>query len=137
MSEAPDDSVQILKNYGRDVGIAFQIVDDILDFISTEEELGKPAGSDLTQGTLTLPAMILNERYPRDNPIKRLFLNPNDPNELKLALEQVRNSSIVDECYKLAKEYCDKACRQIINLPSGIVRQSLLDLADFVVIRKS
>jgi geranylgeranyl pyrophosphate synthase len=52
------------------------VVDDILDFISTEEELGKPAGSDLGQGTLTLPAMLLNQRYPNDNPVKTLIPEP-------------------------------------------------------------
>ncbi len=117
LSQAPESSIQKLKSYGRDLGLAFQIVDDILDFIGTEEELGKPAGSDLAQGTLTLPAILLNERYPQDNPVKRLFQNRNKIENIKLAIEQIRNSSIVDECYRIAKDYCDNACRQIKDLP--------------------
>jgi octaprenyl-diphosphate synthase len=136
LSEAPESAIEKLKSYGLGVGIAFQIVDDILDFTGTEEELGKPAGSDLLQGTLTLPAMLLNQRYPDDNPVKRLFLNKKDTNYVKLAIDQVRNSEIVDECYRTAKEYCDNACREIESLAPSPSRQSLIDLADFVVLRK-
>jgi geranylgeranyl pyrophosphate synthase len=137
LSRAPEKSTLKLKSYGRDLGIAFQIVDDILDFIGTEQELGKPAGSDLTQGTITLPAMLLNERYPDDNPVKRLCQNRNDVENVELAIEQIRNSSIVDECYRTAKEYCDSACRQIQDLPGDPSRRALIDLADFVVQRKN
>lgn len=137
LSRAPEKSVQKLKSYGRDMGIAFQVVDDILDFIGTEEELGKPAGSDLAQGTLTLPAMLLNERYPDDNPVKRLFQNRKDTKNVALAIEQIRNSSIVEECYQTAREYCDRACQHIRDLPGDSSRQALIDLADFVVQRKN
>ena len=135
LSSAPEESIQKLKNYGRELGIAFQIVDDILDFIGTEEELGKPAGSDLAQGTLTLPAMLLNERYPENNPVKRLFQNRKDLKNVELAMDQIRNSSIVDECYQTAKEYCDRACQRIQDLPGDSSRQALIELADFVVKR--
>ena len=98
LSEAPEQSIKILNEYGYNLGIAFQIVDDILDFIGTEEEMGKPTGSDLAQGTLTLPAMLILERYPEDNPVKSLFQNKQDKQEnIKLAIELVRNSSVVDE----------------------------------------
>jgi octaprenyl-diphosphate synthase len=137
LSQAPEKATRRLKSYGRDLGIAFQIVDDILDFIGTEEELGKPAGSDLAQGTITLPAMLLNERYPEDNPVKRLCRHRNDTRNIELAIEQIRNSSIVDECYRTAREFCASACRQIQDLPGGPYRQALQDLADFVVKRKN
>lgn len=136
LSEAPEPAVQILKQYGQELGLAFQIVDDILDFIGTEKELGKPAGSDLIQGTLTLPAMLLNERYPHDNPIKRLFLDRNKKENIQQAIEQVRNSDIVEECYRTAREYCDKACLHLKELPANAAAESLENLADFVVIRR-
>ncbi len=136
LSEAPEPAIQILKNYGINLGLAFQIVDDILDFIGTEKELGKPAGSDLTQGTLTLPAMLLNERYPQDNPIKRLFLDRNKKENIQQAIDQVRNSDIVEECYQTARKYCDEACRNLKDLPTNAAIASLENLADFVVIRR-
>ena len=64
---------EALRDVGLNVGMAFQVVDDILDFAGDEEEMGKPIGSDLMQGTLTLPSLLLMDRYPKDNPIKKAF----------------------------------------------------------------
>jgi octaprenyl-diphosphate synthase len=136
LSDAPENASKILKEYGYNLGLAFQIVDDILDFIGTEEELGKPAGSDLAQGTLTLPAMLLNKKYPGNNPVQTWFNDRHDSRNIKLAIEQIRNSPVVDECYQAAKGYCETACRQIRQLESGPSRQALIDLADFVVMRR-
>src|SRR5215208_952028 len=58
IGKAPDTAVQALRQYGSDVGMAFQIVDDVLDLREDESQLGKPAGHDLTQGTVTLPTII-------------------------------------------------------------------------------
>jgi octaprenyl-diphosphate synthase len=132
LSEAPEESVAILKEYGDNLGIAFQIVDDILDFTSTEEAMGKPVGSDLSQGTLTLPAMLLMERYPQDNPVKRLF-ETGDKKNVPLAIEMVRNSPIIEKCYQVASEYCDKACHNLNLLPENTNRKALTDLAKYVV----
>ena len=129
LSQAPEKSVQILKEYGYNFGIAFQIVDDILDFIGTEEELGKPVGSDLVQGTLTLPAMLLLERYPEDNPIKRLFQDRGKQENVKLAIELVRSSSIAEECYTVASDYSARACYNLNLLPDNPSRQALIELA--------
>ena len=137
LSEAPEASIKVINEYGYNLGIAFQIVDDILDFIGTEEELGKPTGSDLAQGTLTLPAMLLLERYPEDNPVKRLFNNRDDKQNIKLAIESVRNSSIVDECYKVASDYCARACQNFDLLPASASRQALVELAEYVTKRKN
>lgn len=134
LSQAPEEAVEILKNYGDNLGTAFQIVDDILDFTSTEEVMGKPVGSDLTQGTLTLPAMMLIECYPDDNPIKRLF-ESGDRKNVDLAIEMVLNSSIIDDCYQVASEYCELACRNLDLLPENNSRQALLGLANYVVKR--
>lgn len=136
LSQASEESITVLKDYGHNIGIAFQIVDDILDFIGTEEELGKPVGSDLAQGTLTLPAMLLLERYPEDNPVKKLFQNPDEHENVKLAVEVIRNSSISEECYAIASDYCTKACHSLDLLPDSPSRQTLIELANFVINRK-
>jgi geranylgeranyl pyrophosphate synthase len=136
LSDAPEKSIQILKDYGYNLGIAFQIVDDILDFTSSEEELGKPIGSDLAQGTLTLPAMLLLERYPEDNPVKKLFQNGEKPENVKRAIEMLHGSPIIQECYTLASDYCTKACHNLGQLPDESKRQALAELARYVIERK-
>ncbi|MBI2288129.1 MAG: polyprenyl synthetase family protein [Chloroflexi bacterium] len=136
LSQAPEESIQILIEYGYNLGIAFQIVDDILDFIGTEEELGKPTGSDLTQGTITLPSLLLLEHYPEDNPVKRLVSNRDDPENIKQAIELVRNSSIIQECYQLADEYVARARHNLKLLPENDSRQSLGQLADYIITRR-
>ncbi len=135
LSKATEEQVGIMKEYADNLGIAFQIVDDILDFTSTEEAMGKPVGSDLIQGTLTLPAMMLAESYPNDNPVKKAF-ETKDKKEAARAIEMVRNSNIIDECYKVASGFCGKACVNLKALPDTPARKSLYDMAEFVVKRE-
>jgi len=141
LSQAPEDSIKILHDYGFKLGIAFQIVDDILDFVGTEQEMGKPIGSDLSQGTLTLPAMLLLEQHPDDNPVRELFNDPDMPekdkrDKIRRAIELVERSTIVKQCYQLASDYCDKACQNLEKLPDKPSRQALRDLTDLVISRK-
>ena len=136
LSKASEESVAIMKEYGDNLGLAFQIVDDILDFTSTEAAMGKPVGSDLNQGTLTLPSLLLMERYPDDNPVKRLF-ETRDKKNVALAIEMVLNSSIIEECYKIASEYSERACLNLDSLPENASRQALLDLAEYVVSQRA
>ncbi|MCJ7769118.1 MAG: polyprenyl synthetase family protein [Dehalococcoidales bacterium] len=137
LSRAPEEAIQGLKEYGYNLGIAFQIVDDILDFVSTEAAMGKPVGSDLAQGTVTLPSLLLMQRYPEDNPVKRIFNNEGGKQQnIKKAIEIICNSGIIEECYSTASDYSNKACRNLNILPDNPSRQALLGLADYVVQRK-
>lgn len=136
MSQAPEEAIQVLIDYANNLGIAFQIIDDILDFTGTEEELGKPAGSDLVQGTFTLPAMLLVEYYPRNNPVEKFFNNRDHPEYAKQAIEKIRDSSVLRECHQLAEEYCATACLNLKQLPDRDSRESLKELAGFVTRRR-
>jgi geranylgeranyl pyrophosphate synthase len=135
LAKAPEECVTIMKEYGDNLGIAFQIVDDILDFTSTEAAMGKPVGSDLLQGTLTLPAIMLLERYPDDNPVRKVF-ETKDKVDASKVIKMVLDSSIIDDCFKIAWEYRDKACARLELLPDGVTRRALHDLAEFVVKRE-
>lgn len=139
LSQAPEKSVKSLKEYGHNLGIAFQIVDDILDFTSTSEKLGKPVGSDLVQGTITLPAMLLVKHYPDDNPVKGLFENRNENQEqnIALAIKLIRESSIVPECYQIAEEYGARACQNLSQLPENSSHQALVDLTEYILRREN
>jgi geranylgeranyl pyrophosphate synthase len=137
LSGAPEPSIQLLNEYGYNLGMAFQVVDDILDFVGTEKQLGKPAGADLMQGTFTLPAMLVRERYPEEPAIKNLFKNKDDQTDTKKVIDLVRHApEITEECYRIANDFCSKACRSLSQLPDKAARRSLLELADYVVRRK-
>lgn len=137
LSDAPEEAIKILREYGLNLGVSFQIVDDIFDFIGTEQELGKPVGSDLAQGIITLPTLMMIERYPEDNPVKRIFKNEGDREKnIKEAIEMVRNSQIVDECYRVALDYSTRASHNLQQLPDTPSRQALFTMAEYVVKRK-
>ncbi len=133
---ASEESIQSLRDYGINLGISFQIVDDILDFTATEKELGKPVASDLIQGTMTLPSMMVLERFPGDNPVRRIFNHEGDSREnVKEAISLLKKSTIIEECYKMASEYSDKALCSLREMPDNKNRQALMALSDFVVKR--
>jgi geranylgeranyl pyrophosphate synthase len=134
-----DTQSQSLRDYGENLGMAFQIVDDILDFSGDASEMGKPAGSDLMQGTLTLPALLLIERQPDNNPVKRYFDGRNKAKHLATALEMIRDSDILDESFKVAYDFRDKALRALEDLTAGDApaRESLGDVAYWVTQRSS
>jgi len=137
LSCAPEEAIQGLKEYGYNLGIAFQVVDDILDFVSTKAEMGKPVGSDLIQGTVTLPSLMLLERHPGDNPIKRFFNKEGDKQEnIIQAIKMICDSGIIEECYQIASDYSNKACSSLSLLPDNPSRQALLTLAEYVVQRR-
>ncbi len=134
---APPEWIASLRDYGENVGMAFQIVDDILDFQGDESELGKPTGSDLMEGTLTLPSLLLMERNPEDNPVKRLFANQNRQEHLAEAIFLIQNSDILDESYRVAEDFRQRAVAALEPLPDSPDRAALNDIADHVVRRRS
>ena len=137
LSGAPETIVQTLKSYGHNIGMAFQIVDDILDVQGSTEEIGKPVGNDLLQGVLTLPAIMLMERHPTENPIEELFQSHDHGNgeSLKRTLEMIQNSEIIEDCYGVVRDYCLKASSAVETLSDGPSRRSLLDLSNYILER--
>ena len=130
---------EALRDYGENLGMAFQIVDDILDFAGDEAELGKPTGSDLMEGTLTLPALLLMERQPADNAVKKLFASQDGEREMHLAdaLTQIRDSDILDEATGVARDFRDRAAAALDLLPDSADRAALIEIADYVLSRRS
>ncbi len=129
---------EALRVYGLNVGMAFQVVDDILDFAGDEQEMGKPIGSDLLQGTLTLPSLILMERYPKDNPIKKAFRSRKPKTEhVAQAVYMVLNSDILNEAYGVARDFRDRALASLRTLPESEARSALEDIAEYVLDRRA
>ncbi len=132
---APEPQVQAMREYCFNIGMAFQMVDDLLDVQGDASEMGKPVGKDLLQGVLTLPTIMLMEKYPDDNPVQALFADPSHHGNLDTVLEMINNSTIVDECYEVIGQYCVKAAESLEILPDGPARRSLLTLLEYMLDR--
>ena len=133
LSNVSDEMAEQLYGYGRDLGLAFQIVDDILDFTSPTEILGKPAGSDLISGNITAPVLFAMEENPElVTLIDREFKQKGD---IEQALQIVNESQGINRARELAGYHAKLAVKQLECLkPSGASR-SLFELADYVLSR--
>jgi geranylgeranyl pyrophosphate synthase len=138
LSEAPEDDVQVLRHYGKQLGMAFQIVDDILDMESTEEQLGKPVGGDLRQGIVTLPTMIyLDTAGATDAEVIRQVIEGEDRSDDQIyrAIERISASGAIKQAHAHAERLVEEAKASLAAFADIPARRSLLDLADFVVQR--
>lgn len=133
LSETSEPLATALYGYGRNLGLAFQIVDDILDFTGSTEELGKPAGSDLKSGNLTAPVLYALEEQPYlEKLIEREFAQPGD---LEQALSLICDSQGIERSRELARDHARMAIECLAELPQSSYRQVLIKLTDYVLRR--
>jgi all-trans-nonaprenyl-diphosphate synthase len=129
LSDANPDTATSLYSYGRNLGLAFQIVDDILDFTGSTEVLGKPAGSDLASGILTAPVLYtLNTQPYLEVLIEREFSEAND---LKSALEIIESGSGIEQAQELAAKHSRLAVQDLECLAPSDSTQALKKLIDY------
>jgi len=138
LGNAPEEEVRALREYGYNLGMAFQIVDDILDFIGNEDVLGKPVGSDLRQGTITLPVFYYLHRGGDPKTLVRVF-NAQGPEErevaLKEALAAIRATPATEDARAEAWEFASRAQQALQALRENPYRAALYEVAEFVVER--
>jgi geranylgeranyl pyrophosphate synthase len=124
--------VEALRPDGEKIGLAFQVVDDILDFTGTEQVLGKPVGSDLRQGTITLPVILLRDRELADGRFSQVF----ELGEIEEQVRLVQESGALDAAYAEADHLVRTAQEALAVLPPGKERYALEDLASYVTQRR-
>jgi geranylgeranyl pyrophosphate synthase len=121
--------VDALRVYGENLGLAFQVFDDILDFTSTEEELGKPVGSDLRQGTITLPVILAREVA--DGRFRAAF----ESEDVDLQVRLVQESGAIPLALSEAEALVSRARGALASFPAGVERDALDALAAYVTQR--
>jgi heptaprenyl diphosphate synthase len=121
--------------FGYYVGMAFQITDDILDFTSSEQELGKPAGSDLLQGNITAPALYAMENEKIRREIEKVHEDM-EPAQIQNIINLIKESGAIEKSIALSDLYLDKALAVLEELPANRSKKTLRDIAKFIGRRK-
>lgn len=136
VSGADEKTIIHLKRFGYYVGMSFQIIDDILDFTSTDKELGKPAGSDLIQGNITLPILFLKDS-PEFRPALEHAISGNMTEIERVALvKRIRESDAIAKSKAISNRYLQKALIELDALPSSPAKKSLREIALYMGKRK-
>lgn len=132
-----EDQIAALGRYGFDLGMAFQIVDDILDYTGDEQTLGKPAGNDLRQGTITLPLIYAIART--SSPRLRALIERGSPTDAQVqaAIAEVTAAGGVETALAEARRFINEAIGHLAEFPASPAKAALLDLAHFVVAREA
>lgn len=134
---ATQTEARALRDYGYNLGMAFQIVDDILDFAGNEGDLGKPIGSDLRQGIITLPTICFLEAHPEDETVTRMLSDRDGrEGEVRAAVEAIKESGAIESSTAEARKFTVRSRDALSILPHNDYRQAMLDLTDFVVERR-
>jgi octaprenyl-diphosphate synthase len=135
LSGIDEASVAALAEYGRDLGIAFQIFDDILDFAGDEARTGKRVGTDLRDGTVTLPVVLALERRPRLAPL--VAACNGDEDRVHLLVDEILASGALQEAGEVARAHIGAACAALDRCSDEVERDLLGQVAGSVVDRFS
>jgi geranylgeranyl pyrophosphate synthase len=140
----PEVQIQALKRYGKHFGIAFQIVDDLLDYTATEAEMGKPVLDDLRNGLMNAPILLAlespqwseAERTQLREAVEGLFENPS-PETIAFIQDRLEQCQAVEETRRLAQRYIREAREALDFVAESPAKQSLFNLVDYILERRN
>jgi geranylgeranyl pyrophosphate synthase len=137
LSPVDETVVETLRCYGYSIGMAFQIVDDVLDFTAEQAMVGKPVASDLRQGLITLPTLYYLETFPDDQNMKSIR-DGRDSSEttIEQLVTSIRESGAIHRAMQDAQQYVDRGLEVLDDLPENLKRRALDDLAKYIVNRR-
>lgn len=137
LSQAPDSHIDAMRAYGSDIGMAFQVIDDILDLREEADQIGKPVGNDLRQGTVTLPTMLyaakLDGQSAAYGRLRAVILGEDESAEaIAGVVHEIRASTAIEEATAFAVELTVRAKSHIQVCPDAETRAMLEEVADLV-----
>ncbi|MGB9711284.1 MAG: polyprenyl synthetase family protein [Thermodesulfovibrio sp.] len=136
LGELPQEKLQALTEFGNNIGIAFQMVDDILDYVAQESELGKKLGKDLMEGKITLPLIELMKKAQEKEEIVGIIKSDNfsEENLLKI-LNYLKQYNCIESSMEIVRQYIDKAKKALQVFPDSEARKRLFMIADYITLR--
>lgn len=135
ISGADESHITALSEFGRNFGLAFQIVDDILDFTGEQASIGKPVGSDLRNGLITLPTICYHEAHPHDDEIECALRGECTPAMYDRLVARIRESDAIHCALGEAGALIEQAKQALAEFPSTPYRTALINLADYTLER--
>ena len=138
LGSAGEEKEELLRLYGLNVGLAFQLVDDVLDLTSDESTLGKPVGSDLKEGKLTLPLIyLMRDGAPHHRELVKNALREKnlDASSRNAIFQLVRDYHTADRVLEKAHAYAQKARECLKDFPACKARDALMSIPDYIVER--
>ncbi|MEX0991096.1 MAG: polyprenyl synthetase family protein [Actinomycetota bacterium] len=136
LSGVPEGYLDTLEEYGDAVGMAFQLSDDVMDFVATAEQLGKEPGIDMREGVYTLPVLYALTGGPRKEELQSLLsMGAPDGRALERALAVVLGDSAIDQAREVVSEHVNRARKLAATLPEGPAAQAMGRLATFLSTR--
>jgi geranylgeranyl pyrophosphate synthase len=136
LGSAPEDELSALRDYGRFLGMGFQIVDDVLDFQGDENVLGKPVGSDLREGIVTLPVLYYLKAHADDDRVATVVRGGRDGGLVAEVVEAVSESGAVEQAMARARGFILQSQAALAPLPDTETRSIMHSLADYAISRK-
>ncbi|MCL5999840.1 MAG: polyprenyl synthetase family protein [Chloroflexi bacterium] len=135
ISSASEEQIAALGEFGHDFGLAFQIVDDILDFTGVQANVGKPVGSDLRNGLITLPTICYHEAHPEDEQLQCALRGECDQQVYDELVARIRASDAIHNALDEATALAHKAKQSLASFPDSVYKTALLNLAEYTVER--
>ncbi|MEW6239252.1 MAG: polyprenyl synthetase family protein [Chloroflexota bacterium] len=129
--------VESMRRFGYELGMAFQIMDDVLDFTGEQSAIGKPVGSDLLQGLVTLPAIYYAESHPEDDDVRLLKEGGwGNQERMERLVESIRASRAIQQATEEAAQAIERALEMLTPFEVSVEREALEGLARYVVDRR-
>ena len=137
LSPVDDLVIEQMHRFGRNLGMAFQIVDDVLDYTGESSQVGKPVGSDLRQGIITLPAIFFLLDNPAD-PAMSVVMNGNDLHDSQFdeLIGKIKESGAIEKSLEMANDYLETSRQLLLDFPESIYKSSLLEILIYIVRRR-
>src|SRR5690606_19482867 len=137
LADAPAEQTEALRRYGDALGIAFQLIDDLLDYNGDAEAMGKNVSDDLAEGKPTLPLIYtMREGTPEQASLVRKAIQKGGTDDIAVIREAVENSGALEYTANLARQHADEAISLLQTLPPSVYRDALEQLARFAVDRQ-
>lgn len=134
---APPEIYIPLRRYGYNIGMAFQITDDVLDMTAEQHKLGKPIGGDLRQGIITIPAIFALKKHRAQNRLRELVAKQEKTEvEIHEIIEMIKECGGIDFARHVAQRFILKAKNALNDLPDVPAKETMLLIADFISTRK-